>query len=159
MWLDFTILAFNYFCLDLGVLADHHRFVSCLAATTYLCQPRHSLSPGKEDYFVCLFTVTFLSTIVWVFSLAIPHGMHLVVPTHFSFFWVVSHPNKTLPPKESEQEPQNRLSLLPTAKPTSSPLPTILVLIRYRLVVPRLCACSTSTYVQSLSAAYAFAMV
>ena len=43
--------------------------------------------------------------------------MHLVVPTYSCFFWVVSHPSRTLPSKESEQEPQNRLSLLPTAKP------------------------------------------
>ena len=43
--------------------------------------------------------------------------MHLVIPTHPYFFWVVSHPSRTLPPKESEQEPQNRLSLLSTARP------------------------------------------
>ena len=43
--------------------------------------------------------------------------MHLVVPTHPCFFWVVSHPSRTLPLKEFEQEPQNKLSLLPTARP------------------------------------------
>ena len=43
--------------------------------------------------------------------------MHLVVPTHPYFFWVVSHANKTLPSKKSEQEPQNMFSLPPTAKP------------------------------------------
>ena len=116
----FTILAFNYFCLDLGVLLDYHWFVNCPAITTYLCWLRHSPSSDKEDYFVCLFTVAFLSTIVWVFSLAIPHGMHLVVQTHPYFFWVVCHPSKTFPLKEPEQEPQNRLSLLPTARPYPS---------------------------------------
>ena len=43
--------------------------------------------------------------------------MHLVISTHLYFFWVVSHLSRTLPPKESEQEPQNRFSLLPTARP------------------------------------------
>ena len=61
--------------------------------------------------------MTFLSTTVWVFSLAIPYGMHLVVPTHHSIFWVVCHPSRTFPPKKFKQEPQNRLSLLPIARP------------------------------------------
>ena len=43
--------------------------------------------------------------------------MHLVVPTHLSLFWVVCHPSKTFPPKEFERELQNKLSLLPTARP------------------------------------------
>ena len=102
---------------SLGVLADHHRLVSCLAITTYLCWLRHSPSPDKKDYFVCLLTLAFLSTTVWVFSLAIPHGMHFVVSTHPCFFWVICHPNRTLPLKESKQKPQNRLSLFPTARP------------------------------------------
>ena len=92
-------------------------FVNCLAATTYLCWLCYSSLLDKKDYFVCLFTVAFLSTIMWVFSLAIPHGMHLVVPTHLSFFWVVCHPSKTSPVKESEREPQSKLSLLPTTRP------------------------------------------
>ena len=54
---------------------------------------------------------------MWVFSLAIPHGMHLVVPTHHSIFWVVCHPSRTFSPKKFKQEPQNRLSLLPIARP------------------------------------------
>ena len=56
--------------------------------------------------------------------LSIPHGMHLVIPTHPYFFWVVCHPSKTSPPKEPEQEPQNRFSPLPSARPcplTSNP--------------------------------------
>ena len=40
-----------------------------------------------------------------------------MVPIHPCFFWVVSHPSRTLPPKESEQEPQNKFSLLPTTRP------------------------------------------
>ena len=42
--------------------------------------------------------------------------MHLVVPTHPYFFWVVCHPNRTFPLKEPEQEPHNRFSLLFTAR-------------------------------------------
>ena len=54
---------------------------------------------------------------MWVFSFAIPHGMHLVVQTHPYFFWVVCYPCRTFPSKEPEQEPYNRFSLFPTAKP------------------------------------------
>ena len=137
-------------------------FVSCPTTTIYLCWLCYFSLLDKEDCFVCLFIVAFLSTTVWVFSLVIPHGMHLVVPTHYFFFWVVCH-LKTSPPKESEQEFQNRLSLLLTAKPypffTSNLWLTTLVLTRYRLVVPGLCACPTFVYVKSLSAAHAFAMV
>ena len=93
-----------------------HWFASCPVTTTYLCWPCHSPLPDKENCFVCLFTVSFLSTTVWVFSLTILHGMHLVVLTHPSLFWVVCHPRRTFPPKEFEWEPQNRLSLLTTAR-------------------------------------------
>ena len=55
---------------------------------------------------------------VWVLSLySIPHGMHLVFSTHPCFFWVVYHPSGTFSPKEPKQEPQNRFSPLPTARP------------------------------------------
>ena len=94
-----------------------HWFVSYPATTTYLCWLCHFPLPDKKDYFVHLLIVAFLSTTVWVFSLAIAHGMHLVVPTYPSFFWVVYHPIRTSPPKEYEWEPQNRLSLLPTTRP------------------------------------------
>ena len=93
-----------------------HWFVNCSATTTYLYWLCHSPLLDKEGCFVYLFTVAFLSTTVWVFSLAISHGIHLVVPTHPSFFWVVCHPSRISPPKESEWEPQNRLSLLPTTR-------------------------------------------
>ena len=53
-------------------------FVCCPATTIYLCWLCHSPLPDKEGYFVCLLTVAF--------SLTIPHGMHLVVPTHPAFF-------------------------------------------------------------------------
>ena len=43
--------------------------------------------------------------------------MHLVIPTHPCFFWVVSHPSRTLPQKEFKREPQNRFSFLPTTRP------------------------------------------
>ena len=107
--------------------------------------------------------MAFLFSTEWVFSLPIPYGMHLVVPTHPYFFWRVCHPNRTFPPKEPEQEPLNRISPLPITRPypflplTHDPL--LLVLARYRLVMFRPCECSTSVYVQNLSAAHAFAVV
>ena len=100
---------------------------------------------------------------MWVFSLPISHGMHLVIPAHPYFFWVVCHPSRTFLPKEPERKPQNRLSPLPTTKPypllpltLDPPLP---VLAGYRLVMFGPCACSILEYVQNLSTAYAFAMV
>ena len=103
-WRDwfFNILLFNYFCLDLDVLPDHHWFVNCPVTTIYLCWLRYSPSSDKEDYFVCLFAVTPLLAVVWVLSLSIPHGIHIMVPTHPYFFWVVCHLSRTLPPKEPE---------------------------------------------------------
>ena len=121
---------FYYFTLKLplfclGVLADHHRSVSYSVSTTCLCWPCHSPSPDKEDYFiffVCCGTLTCYG--VSALYLFIPHGMHLVVPTHSYFFWVVCHPSRTFPPKEPKQESQNRFSPLSTARPyplTSDP--------------------------------------
>ena len=43
--------------------------------------------------------------------------MHLVISTHLSLFLVVCHPSTTFPPKVFEWEPQNRLPLLPIARP------------------------------------------
>ena len=147
----------------LSVLADHHWFVSYPATTTYLCWSHHSPLPDKEYHFIFLLTMAFLSATVWVFSLAIPHGMHLVIPTHPCFFWVVCHPSRTFPPKEPEQEPQNKFSPLPTSRPYpllpltyDPPLPG---LVGYRLVVFEPYAYSTSVYVQNLSAAHVFTVV
>ena len=92
-------------------------FVSCPTTTTYLCLLCHSALPDKDNCFVCLITVTFLSTTVWLFSLAILHGMHLMVPTHPSLFWMVCYPCRTFSLKEFEWEHQNRLFLLPTVRP------------------------------------------
>ena len=61
-------------------------------------------------------------------SLPISHGMHLMVPAHPCFFWVICHLSRTSFLKEPEQEPQNRLSTFPTARPyplTFDPWPTI----------------------------------
>ena len=80
-WLAFTILAFNYFCL-VWVYLPTTTSSSVLVASLLL--------PDKEDYFVCLFVcllaVASLPAMMWIFSLFIPHGMHLVVPTHPYFF-------------------------------------------------------------------------
>ena len=94
-----------------------HWFVNCPTTITYLCCPCHIPLLDKENYFVCLFTVAFLSKTRWIFSLTIPHGMHLVIPTHLSLFWMVCHSSKTFPLKEFEWKSQNRLFLLPTARP------------------------------------------
>ena len=63
---------------------------------------------------------------------------------------------------EFEQEPQNRLSPSPHRQNipflTFDPWPTTLVLARYKLVVPKPCAHSTSMCVHSLFVVQAFAM-
>lgn len=147
----------------LGILADYHWLINCPATTTYLCWLLYSPSLDKEYYFVCLLTVAFLSTTVWVFSLPIFHGMHLIVPTHPYFFLAVCYPNRIFPPKELERQSQNRLFPLPTTR--SYPLlflthdPPLFVLAGYRLVMFVPCACNISMYVQNLSATYAFVMV
>ena len=91
--------------------------------------------------------MAFLSATVWVFSLPIPYGIHLVVRVHPYFFWVVCHPSRIFSPKEPEQEPQNRLSSLPTAKPYPLlPLtydPPLPILARYKLMVPGSHVCFT----------------
>ena len=88
--------------------------------------------------------------------------MHLVISTHISLFWVVCYPSKIFLPKEFEREPQNRLSSSPHHQTTPSytfdSWPTILVLARYKLVVPEPYACSISMCVHGLSAAYVFSV-
>ena len=61
---------------------------------------------------------------MWVLSLSlpIPHGMHLVVPTHPCFLWVVCHSSMTYPPKELEQEPRIGFSFSPPPDHTLLPL-------------------------------------
>ena len=74
---------------------------------------------------VCRDTLTCYG--VGALSLPIPYGIHLVVPTHSYFFWVICHLSRTFFPKELEQEPQNRFSPIPTARPyplTSDSWPT-----------------------------------
>ena len=66
--------------------------------------------------FVCLLWHSYLLRYGCYFFLSIPYGMHLMVPTHPYFFWVVCHPSRTFPPKEPEREPHNRFSLLSTAR-------------------------------------------
>ena len=110
---------------SLGVLADH-----LLVCQSLSHHHLHVLAVplDKESYFVCLFAMTFLSAMMWVlsFSLPIPHGMHLVVPTHsYLFGWYVIQVGH-FPLKEPEQELQNRFSPFPTAWPypfTSNPWP------------------------------------
>ena len=85
--------------------------------------------------------------------------MHLVVPTHLSLFWVICHPNKTLPPKELKQKPLNRLPPSPHHWTipflTSDLWPTAPVLTRYKWGMPIPCACSTFICVHGLSVVHA----
>ena len=69
----------------------------------------HFSSPNKRKLF-CLFVCcgTLSCYGLGAFSLPIPHGMYLVDPTQLCFFWVICYPNRTLPPKEPENESQNR---------------------------------------------------
>ena len=111
--------------------------------------------------FVCCGILTCYG--VGAFSLPIPHGMHLVVPPYLYFFWVVCHPSRIFPPKESKQEPQNRFFSFPTARPCpllplthDLPFP---VLVGYRLVMFGPYAYSTSVYVYNLPVAHVLAVV
>ena len=61
----------------------------------------------------CLFSCCgFFYPLQYVCSLSIPHDMHPVVPTYPCFFWVVCHYSRTFPPKEPEQESQNKFLFL-----------------------------------------------
>ena len=124
----------------------------------------HSPSLEKRKLF-CLFVCRDTLSCYGVdpFSLPIPHGMYLVVPTQFCFFWVVCHPSRTLPPKEFEQESQNRFFPSPHHQtipsylwPMTSPCP---ILAGYRLVMSGPCVCLSSMYVQNLPTAHAFVVV
>ena len=61
-----------------------------------------------------------------------------MILTHFSFFWVVCHLNKTFSPKEFERESHNRLPHSPHRQTipslTFDPWPTTLVLAGYKWV-------------------------
>ena len=124
----------------------------------------HSLSPNKRKLF-CLFVCrdTLSCYGVGAFSLSIPYGMHLVVPTQFWLFWVICHPNRTLLLKEPKQEPQNRSFPSPHHQTKSFylwPMTSLCpILAGYRLVRFGPCTCLSSMYVQNLSTAYAFAVV
>ena len=113
----------------------------------------------KKGYFVCLLVVLQCECFL---SLPIPHGMHLMVPAHPYFLWVVCHPSKTYPSNEPEQEPQNRFSsphcqTMPSYLwPMTSPPP---VLAGYKLVIYGPVMCFISMYIRNLLAAHAFAVV
>ena len=61
--------------------------------------------------------MTFLSATVWVFSFYSPSRYVLSGSNSFFLLLVVCLPSRTFPPKEFEQEPQNKLPFLPTARP------------------------------------------
>ena len=106
---------------SLVVLADHLLVCQSLS---YHHIPMLAMALDKEDYFVCLLAVTLFSATMRVLSLSLP------IPHSMCFLWVVCHPSKTFPPKEPEQEPHNRFSPFPTARPcplTSDPWPHYLL--------------------------------
>ena len=135
-----------------------HQFVSCLAITTSLCYFAITTSlcwlchiPFPDKKSVVLFSCSLWHSHPdkgWAFSLTNSYGMHLVIPAHFSLFWVVCHSSKTFPPKKLEREPQNRLPPSPHHQTipslTSDPWPITLVLAGYKWMVPEPYACSTS---------------
>ena len=103
------------------------------------------LPSAKQRRLFCLFACcSFFYPLQCVHSLSIPHGKHLVVPTHPYFFWVTCHPNKIFPPKEPSKNPRIGFFPLPIARPCplthDSPLP---ILAGYRLVVPGSRVCFT----------------
>ena len=77
----------------------------------------HSPLPNKEDYFICQSAQhPFLIRCGCLFSPYLSQhtssGSSSTLPV-----WAMCYPNRTLPPKEPWQEPQNRFSPLPTIKP------------------------------------------
>ena len=143
----------------LGVLADHHWFVSHSVTTTYLYWLCQSPSLDKEDYFVCFFVVALLPAMMWVLSLS----LSLMVCTLWFQLILISFGRYVIsvghfPQKSLSRNPRIGfpLSLLPDH--TLLPLtcdPPLPVLVGYRLVMFRPCACSTFVYVQNLPAAFA----
>ena len=121
-----------------------------------MCWLCHSPLPDKEDYFVCLFIVAFLSTTMWVFSLAIPHGIHLVIPTHPTFFWVVCHPSRTSPQKNLSRNP--RIDF-PFSPPPDHTLSYLWPMTHHSCIGWVQIGSAWALCVKSLSAAHAFAMV
>ena len=104
----FTILPLNHFCLDVGVLPDH-------ALVCQLLNHHHSPALAvphpitRQRKLFCLLVHHGIPIRIKVDILIISHGMHLVVPTHLSLFWVVFHSSGTFSPKEFKQESQNRI--------------------------------------------------
>ena len=128
-----------------------------LAPLTYVGYATIYHQTKRTILFIC-FAVALLPTTVWVLSLSIPHGVHLVVPTHSCFFWVVCHPNRTFPQKSLSRNPRIGFPLSPSSDHTLLPLtydPPPPVLAGYRLVKFGPYACSTSACVQNLPAAFA----
>ena len=162
-WWVFTILALNRFCPGIGILPRPPTSLSTAQPSPFICAGRvTSHSQTKEFYFVFLLTLAFPSGYGWAFSLTIPYGMHLVIPTHLSLLRVVCHLTRTFPPKKLEREPKNRLSPSPHRQTIPSLTfdlwPTTHVSVGYKWVVLEPRACSTSMCVNVLFAIHAFAM-
>ena len=106
--------------------------------------------------FVCRGTLTCYG--VGPPSLSIPHGMHLVVPTHPSSFGRYVIPTRHFPQKSLSKNPRIGFPLSPPPDHTLLPLthdPPPLVLVGYRLVKSGPYACSTSACVQNMPTAFA----
>ena len=107
---SFTILPLNYFWPGVGVLPRPPTSLSVAQPSPLPYAGRATFhSQTKEFCFVFLLSVASYPDKGWVFSLTNSYDMHLVILAHLSLFWVVCHFSKTFPPKEFEQEPQNKL--------------------------------------------------
>ena len=105
------------------------------------------LPSAKQKRLFCLFACYgffYPLQCVCSLSVSIPHGIHLVVPTHHCFFWVHFIPTGHFPQKCLSKNLRIGFFPLPTARPCllthDPPLP---ILDRYRLVMPGSHACFT----------------
>ena len=125
-----------------------HQSVGYPATTTTLCQLHHVSFPNKGSFVLfSYFPWHSYSDKSQVFFFINSYGMHLVIPAHLFLFSVIYHPSRTFPPKEPEQESQNRLLPSPHRQTipflTSDPQPIAPVLAGYKWVVLEPCACPT----------------
>ena len=78
---------------SLGVLADHH---------WYICVPPSHHQTNKGILFVCLSWHPFLPRFGFFLSLSLYSSWHAPSGSNSAcFFWVVCHPSRTLPSKET----------------------------------------------------------
>ena len=113
---SFTILPFNYFCLDVGVLSDHP-LVCQLPSHHHLLVLALPLSITRQRKLFCLLVHRVILIHHSVGILSYYPSWHAPSGSNSSFPLLGGMSSqRTFPPKEFEWEPQNRLSLLTTAR-------------------------------------------